>query len=556
MVRFGWSERLGGAIVLLLVLARLHLLVVRLYDPDEFEHLHAAFCIAKGLVPYRDFFEHHGPVPYYLTAPLVRWFGAEPVQLTLQRLVAFGFVLALLPAVWLLAARLYGRRAGTWALVWLLSFNWFIHKSVEWRPDVLATVLLAWAALVLVRWGHAGLRGGFLAGALAGGALLTTPKPVFLAGGMAVGAILMLKARGAAAIKPVTGGVMGALLPWILCAAWFWHLGAADDWFRCQVVYPLTWKMREPFTDFFTGAPWWSPVHLGLGVFGLVRGLCGLFAAERRAAGEPILTLGCTCHWLSLPLLPAAFLQYYLLALPLLAVLAAGAIETSCVKGWTLGRRHWLRRAANPLVFALLAFAAGIALRWHELRWVGSALYGSLQQATLGPLLSLPKPALYTEIDLLSAALLGVGILTWIFGRRLGVALLWLAICLPGIGRDIVPHFYWSNQGQLADLRTVLRAAGPDEPVLDGFSGLGCLRPHAFYWWWINRHTVALLTAEGKLSQLEAVIAARKPGLIIFDDELYRLADLLLPAIEAGYRPLPQRVQTGGPSTVLFRRLQ
>ena len=31
---------------------------VRYFNPDEFEHLHFAWCISKGMLPYRDFFEH------------------------------------------------------------------------------------------------------------------------------------------------------------------------------------------------------------------------------------------------------------------------------------------------------------------------------------------------------------------------------------------------------------------------------------------------------------------------------------------------------------------
>src|SRR5437016_2091016 len=38
---------------------RLFLLQTRTFDADEFEHLHAAFAIHQGLLPYRDFFEHH-----------------------------------------------------------------------------------------------------------------------------------------------------------------------------------------------------------------------------------------------------------------------------------------------------------------------------------------------------------------------------------------------------------------------------------------------------------------------------------------------------------------
>jgi len=43
----------------------------RSFDPDEFEHLHFAWCIARGMVPYRDFFEHHTPWFHFALAALM-----------------------------------------------------------------------------------------------------------------------------------------------------------------------------------------------------------------------------------------------------------------------------------------------------------------------------------------------------------------------------------------------------------------------------------------------------------------------------------------------------
>ena len=41
---------------------------------DEFEHLHASWLISKGFIPYRDFFEHHHPLLWYISAPIVSLF--------------------------------------------------------------------------------------------------------------------------------------------------------------------------------------------------------------------------------------------------------------------------------------------------------------------------------------------------------------------------------------------------------------------------------------------------------------------------------------------------
>ena len=41
---------------------------------DEFEHLHASWLVSEGLFPYRDFFEHHHPLIWYIFAPIVSFF--------------------------------------------------------------------------------------------------------------------------------------------------------------------------------------------------------------------------------------------------------------------------------------------------------------------------------------------------------------------------------------------------------------------------------------------------------------------------------------------------
>ena len=41
---------------------------------DEFEHLHASWLVSEGFIPYRDFFEHHHPLLWYISAPIVSIF--------------------------------------------------------------------------------------------------------------------------------------------------------------------------------------------------------------------------------------------------------------------------------------------------------------------------------------------------------------------------------------------------------------------------------------------------------------------------------------------------
>ena len=55
---------------------------------DHVEHLHAAWLIWKGEVPYRDFFEHHNPLFWYMIAPIVAAFYNNALILYVSRVIA------------------------------------------------------------------------------------------------------------------------------------------------------------------------------------------------------------------------------------------------------------------------------------------------------------------------------------------------------------------------------------------------------------------------------------------------------------------------------------
>src|SRR6266542_5853646 len=68
-------------IVILLVLRpyglRIWLLQTRQFDQDEFEHLHVAWLVSKGSLPYLDFFEPHTPWFHFFLSPFYGFFDVE-----------------------------------------------------------------------------------------------------------------------------------------------------------------------------------------------------------------------------------------------------------------------------------------------------------------------------------------------------------------------------------------------------------------------------------------------------------------------------------------------
>ncbi len=178
----------------------------RWFNPDEFEHLHAAWCVSHGGIPYSNFFEHHTPWFYWLLAPLASKAG-ESYDSAVAALGAARGVTLVLTAAALVALVWVGRvwtglLCGLAASLLLAGMPMFLDKTIEVRPDV--PVMGLWmCCLAFLVWGMrcgAGQRGRlwFFASALClGGAIMFTQKMLFtLPGlGLGLGAWLVLGAR-------------------------------------------------------------------------------------------------------------------------------------------------------------------------------------------------------------------------------------------------------------------------------------------------------------------------------------------------------------------------
>jgi hypothetical protein len=111
--------------------------VTRQFNIDEFEHVHAAWYVQTGHVPYRDFFQNHNPLLYYLMAPVLSVSGDSPGSLILLRLIFFLLTVAIAfvtHQIAKLATKSDG--AAILSVVLLLTMAVFFQKVIEIRPDV------------------------------------------------------------------------------------------------------------------------------------------------------------------------------------------------------------------------------------------------------------------------------------------------------------------------------------------------------------------------------------------------------------------------------------
>ncbi len=104
---------------------------------DEFEHIHSTWYVKDGHVPYRDFFQHHNPLLWYLMAPLLWIFGETVEAMMACRILIFAVSLAIAFLVYSISRTLtMSREAGLISVVLLFSMPFFVDSTIEIRPDV------------------------------------------------------------------------------------------------------------------------------------------------------------------------------------------------------------------------------------------------------------------------------------------------------------------------------------------------------------------------------------------------------------------------------------
>jgi hypothetical protein len=106
-------------------------------DLDEIEHMHSAWYIKKGFIPYRDFFEHHNPLLWYLLLPFLYLSGDSVNTLLLARLFMFFITLGIIYCTYLIAYTVSeSKETGLVSVVLMFSTVLFMQKGIEIRPDV------------------------------------------------------------------------------------------------------------------------------------------------------------------------------------------------------------------------------------------------------------------------------------------------------------------------------------------------------------------------------------------------------------------------------------
>jgi 4-amino-4-deoxy-L-arabinose transferase-like glycosyltransferase len=111
-------------------------------DHDESAHLHLAWMVSRGLIPFRDFWMHQSPLLWILLAPLFYIIKPSPLIFEIARL-ASGLIFVVCALLgWQIAKKVWGRQARLSFYLLVLSSCAIAGEFFIIRPDGLMALFL------------------------------------------------------------------------------------------------------------------------------------------------------------------------------------------------------------------------------------------------------------------------------------------------------------------------------------------------------------------------------------------------------------------------------
>jgi 4-amino-4-deoxy-L-arabinose transferase-like glycosyltransferase len=478
------SRRIDYVQLLLLIatagflVAWIPVISLRAFDPDEFEHAHAAWCLSKGMVLYKDFFEHHTPWYYYALSPFFRWFSVDASLESARHFLVFGRALSLLLTLAsavltiLIGSRWQERRVGLLAALFLVGQPVFFEKAVEMRPDVMALPFFLAALWLLLRGldqdadPAARRHLHFFAGGLClGAAVMCTQKMLFVLPGLLASLGLWSLWFGRRSRRDLLGRVLstaallaGVAVPALGTWAGFGIQHAGGEFITNNFLLNAKWR-TVVFEQLVRVIETSWPI-LVLALIGASESCYRLLRAGERGYGA-LLLLGTLLGLIAgILVVPVAHRQYYLMPFPIACLFAARGL--SFLVGWVCGPDH-------------------------------------------------------------------EGVRSWL----LVLATIPLSI-LPV--QDVRDAFSQRNDRQLARLAYVFESTKPTDLVMDGWEGTGVFRPHALHNFFLHDEMLDMLSRKQVDAYLDALESGRiRPRLIAMDQRLFRLGSRFVRFVKTNY---------------------
>lgn len=305
-------------------------LVKRDFNSDEFEAVHTAWKIQQGEKIFVDFFQHHHPFYYYMLIPVLVIFGQTITAVFAMRLISLVMLALMLFVTYRLSLTIFNNKRSALISVLLLSGTViFVNRAIEIRPDVPQTLLSLASLLMLFNYFEKKRRLNLVISAIfLAAAFIVLQKAVFL---IALIGLLLLICAYKKQIS-FTDVFIYSIALLVSVLPYFVYLVCSGT---LSVYVTFNWLLNMKFLHHFTAFNALGEIALTNTLL-CVFYLWGLLKFSKKPQPNRI-------GWMSLALLGSVFLvrapykQYFMIVIPLMAIIAANTVVELFAK-----RTKWL----------------------------------------------------------------------------------------------------------------------------------------------------------------------------------------------------------------------
>lgn len=314
-----WIFWIGTITLLGILLGRLSMGLMRFFDPDEFAHMHWAYLVYSGALPYRDFFFYLTPVFQWILAPVFLLPHSETTLLFFRLEMFLLYSLSVI-LVYMVAKKTTGSAPA--ALLGTLMYAVFpmtIDKTIDVRPDIVMIITFLIPVFVLLPTVRTTALRSFCAGIVLGISFITLFKIVSLFPAILY---LVLTARGKDRWKGMFFGILGILIPIALLVVWYISAGIVPQaWLAFTHDQFAVNYGKQSFSLLKTLSPWplvyvsqggpsipWG-VNVGMWILA-IPGIVVLAKKNLRIGGFFLLVTLCVFGFLLA--FPVPYVQYFM----------------------------------------------------------------------------------------------------------------------------------------------------------------------------------------------------------------------------------------------------
>lgn len=219
---------------------------------DTVEHIHASWLVSEGQVPFRDFFEHHNPLLWYMLAPLTQIFARDAVIIPIVRsLAVIGYLLCIWMIYKIAAKYVYSKIVAQISVLLLMAIALLWKDIANMRPDIFMHLFFFMALYNFFAYLTDKKRWKLVVSYICCSiSFLFLQKAVFLGLGFAV-ANLWLLYKKEVKIRDFIYAVVSAFIPLLIFMGYLIHTQSLADWFYYNFIFNM--NLQEYYADYNNG---------------------------------------------------------------------------------------------------------------------------------------------------------------------------------------------------------------------------------------------------------------------------------------------------------------